>query len=267
MEAINLKNIERVQKKQENKMSSRIVNLINKNGYLVRRVNISEDLEELKRMFLKVCGKVGHPIPHDANGSIIWDIKTRIKESGATGVITYSEHNHEADLHTDSQYSEYPEDYFALLTLKKASCGGGISYVLKVEDIIAELNESEKGKTVLNIIQTTEYPFIVPNVFKKNKNQIEPEFNFGPILENGEMRFRVDTIQKALDYNPDFCTKEQKEAFSFLVDLVRTTKHTKKFYLEEGDLIFINNKTTLHGRSSFTDNNRHLLRIRMNKYT
>ncbi len=245
-------------------MSILIKNTINQEGYFITKVDISKDLAQLKDEFLQICGEVGTPISHDAKGSIIWDIKAR-SDDMTDGVVTFSEHNLEADLHTDSQYSEYPEDYFALLTLKKAACGGGISYILKVEDIIKELGETEKGREVLEIIQTTEYPFIVPNVFKM-KGETEPEFNFGPILKNGEMRFRVDTIQKALDYNPDFCTEQQKEAFDYLVNLVRTTKYTKKFFLEDGDLIFINNKTLLHGRGSFTDSNRHLLRIRMNKH-
>jgi len=36
-------------------------------------------------------------------------------------------------------------------------------------------------------------------------------------------------------------------------------------FLQPKDLIFINNKTMLHGRGQFTDADRHLLRIRMNK--
>jgi hypothetical protein len=44
-----------------------------------------------------------------------------------TFIKTYSEHSHEAELHTDGQFIHYPEDYFSLLTLKKADCGGGVS--------------------------------------------------------------------------------------------------------------------------------------------
>ena len=151
------------------------------------------------------------------------------------------------------------------MTLKKAKCGGGISYLLSLEDILKELHSTEKGQEIKVTLASTDYPFIVPGVFKK-KNTQEPEFNFGPILRPNEIRFRVDTIEKALDYNPDFITGEQFEAFTFLVNLVRTTKYRKEFFLEENDLIFINNKTMLHGRGSFTDYDRHLLRIRMNKF-
>lgn len=224
------------------------------------------NLDETKEDYLRLCEKLGKPISHDTKNSIIWDIKTNPTSGKNGGVITYSEHNHEADLHTDSQYSEYPEDYFGLLTLHKADCGGGLSYILTFADIIEELEASEEGRKALEIFQTTDFPFIVPNVFKRQGNT-EPEFVFGRIIKDGEIRFRVDTIQKALDYNPDFCTAAQTAAFHLLVNLVRTTKKTKKFFLEDNDLVMINNKTTLHGRGSFTDYKRHLLRIRMNKFS
>ena len=131
---------------------------------------------------------------------------------------------------------------------------------------MAELEETEEGKEVIRVFKTTKYPFIVPNVFKRG-NEDKPEFVFGEILKNNEIRFRVDTIQKAINYNSDFCTEKQIWAFNYFVDYVRKTEKTKKFYLENHDLVLINNKTTLHGRSSFTDYDRHLLRIRMNKFS
>ena len=152
------------------------------------------------------------------------------------------------------------------MTLSKAKCGGGLSYILTLADIMAELEETEEGKEVIRVFKTTKYPFIVPNVFKRG-NEDKPEFVFGEILKNNEIRFRVDTIQKAINYNSDFCTEKQIWAFNYFVDYVRKTEKTKKFYLENHDLVLINNKTTLHGRSSFTDYDRHLLRIRMNKFS
>jgi len=255
----------------KNNFSTLIVKLkeeLDTTGYvLIQNYDIDFDnLDKTKKDYLHLCEQLGNPISHDTKNSIIWDIKSKPASSKNEGVITYSEHNHEADLHTDSQYSSYPEDYFGLLTLNKAKCGGGLSYILTLSDIMLELNETEEGREIIRIFKTTKYPFIVPNVFKRG-NESEPEFVFGKILENGEIRFRVDTIQKALNYNSDFCTDEQIYAFNYFVDFVRKTEKTKKFFLENNDLVLINNKTTLHGRSSFTDYDRHLLRIRMNKFS
>jgi len=228
--------------------------------------NFTEKLggADVEKAFLSLCKVIGNPIAHDRVGTIVWDIKTREKGEDGSGVITYSEHNHEADLHTDSQYSKYPEDYFGLLTLKRASCGGGASYLLSLKEILKQLRSTADGRIHVNTLSNTKYPFIVPNVFRLGEGA-QPEFNYGPILRDSEIRFRIDTFEKALLAAPEICTVEQIEAFEYLKNLIRTTKSTQTFFLETGDLLFINNKTMLHGRSSFNDPGRHLLRIRMNK--
>ena len=94
---------------------------------MIRDVDVIDaSLDEIKSTFLDLCSAITKPISHDAHGTTVWDIKSNTSVTTLEqGIVTYSEHNHEADLHTDSQCSEYPEDFFALLTLKQATCGGG----------------------------------------------------------------------------------------------------------------------------------------------
>jgi alpha-ketoglutarate-dependent taurine dioxygenase len=233
-------------------------------GFIVFR-NFHFDLNNLdstKRSLIRLCELIGTPISHDQNNSIVWDIKPNSNSNGL--VKTYSEHNHAAELHTDSQYSEYPEDTFALLSLKKAQCGGGLSHLQSLVDVSRELNALPDGEKIINTLSSTDYPFIVPNVFKKG-NSKEHEFNFGPILRQNEIRFRIDTFEKAFDFNKSFCTDDQLYAYTQLKKIVTNPDNRMEFMMEPGDLIFINNKTMLHGRSSFDDSDRHMLRIRMNK--
>lgn len=247
----------------ETEMNSRIKNDLDKVGYIIiANVDIN-DLDKCSAAFLRTSEAVGNPQGHDANNKIIWDIKSNAKSNSF--IRTYSEHSHEAQLHTDSQYSFYPEDYFGLLTLKKADCGGGISYLLSLEDILNELGELSNGSEIIDTLSNTSYPFIVPNVFKQD-DSLEQEFNYGPILRENEIRFRIDTFEKALLKLDGYCTDKQMEAYEALKKIAIESKNTKSFFLEEGDLIYINNKTMLHGRGQFTDHNRHLLRIRMNKF-
>lgn len=245
-------------------LADEVISQLNTVGYVVIKnfdVNV-EDVESSGAEMLKLSKLIGTPISHDAANSIIWDIKSN--PSSKSNIKTYSEHSHEAELHTDSQYSFYPEDYFGLLTLKAADCGGGESFLISLKDILRELRALPNGAEVEKVLRETDFPFIVPNVFKKSKSE-EHEFNFGPILRENEIRFRVDTFEKALRLRPDLCIEEQKIAFVILKDLILNSPSIKNFYLEENDLIFINNKTMLHGRSQFSDHKRHLLRIRMNK--
>lgn len=245
-------------------LASKIRYELENTGYVVvQEFDIdSDDIESSGSKFLDIASLIGLPISHDANNSIIWDIKSN--PDSVSNIKTYSEHNHEAELHTDSQYSEYPEDYFGLLTLKTATCGGGKSMLLSLKDILNELQSLPNGHELEHTLSKTDFPFVVPNVFKKIASN-ENEYNFGPILRPNEIRFRVDTCEKAIKANPEFCKEDQKLAFEELKKLILNSPSTMEFYLKEKDLIFINNKTMLHGRTSFTDARRHLLRIRMNK--
>jgi len=237
---------------------------LDRTGYIVVE-NFDADVtnkQERENKFLEISELVGTPVPHDNNNSIVWDIKTNPSSSGI--VKTYSEHSHEAELHTDSQYSFYPEDYFGLLTLKKAACGGGISYLLSLKDIISDLRKIEGHEDIEHTLRNEDFPFIVPDVFKQ-KSGDNQEFNFGPILRGNEIRFRVDTFEKAIERRPDLCSIEQIHAYKILKSIIVNSPAMQEFYLKEKDLIFINNKTMLHGRSQFSDNTRHLLRIRLNK--
>lgn len=246
-------------------LAERVQDALESKGYIVVKgfpVD-TNDVQQCREKFLEITGMVGKAISHDANNSIIWDIKANPK-SGSL-IKTYSEHSHEAELHTDSQYSVYPEDYFALLTLKKARCGGGESFLLSLENILKELRALPNGQELEFVLRESDFPFIVPNVFKKTASEGN-EYNFGPILRDNEIRFRIDTFEKAIAEKPEYCTNEQLDAYKALQEIILNSPSTEYFFLEEGDLIFINNKTMLHGRKQFLDPERHLLRIRMNKF-
>ncbi|MGB0868621.1 MAG: TauD/TfdA family dioxygenase [Flavobacteriales bacterium] len=260
----------KINKFNRNKLTSQSIELsefvrqqLNEVGYVViEDFCDNNNIDLAKSEFLNLCHEIGYPISHDVNNSIIWDIKNNSKSNSF--IKTYSEHNHEAEFHTDSQYSSYPEDYFGLYTIRPAQCNGGKSYLLSLKDILTELRSIQNGYDIEKILSETNFPFIVPNVFKKESNN-DFEYNFGPILRSNEIRFRIDTFEKAIIQRPDFCTEKQIEAYNILKEIILKSQRQQSFYLKEKDLIFINNKTMLHGRSSFTDENRHLLRIRMNK--
>ena len=103
----------------------------------------------------------------------------------------------------------------------------------------------------------------MPDVFKENPSG-PPEFAAGYLLKNGEMRFRVDAVERALAIDSLLCSEEQIEVFNYLKDTVINSKAIVRTYLEKHECLFINNKTMLHGRTRFTDQDRHLLRIRFN---
>ena len=219
-------------------------------------------LQSTSKKYQDFCELIGQPVSHDENNSIVWDIKKAAQSESA--VQTYSEHDGEAELHTDSQYREKPEDYFGLLSLVRANCGGGMSLIMRRGDVIQELSEKPNGKELVAALKTEQFPFVVPTVFKRTINE-EPEFVYGPILTEDKIRFRVDTMIKALPYHDNLLSDTALKAFNALVEIVRESPRIQRFFLEPRDLIFINNTTVLHGRTAFSDHARHMLRIRMNK--
>jgi alpha-ketoglutarate-dependent taurine dioxygenase len=229
-------------------------------GFIIlKKFPLSKHKEE---DFLQLNQKIGVPVSHDTNQNYVWNIKQN--ENSISNITTFSEHNQEASLHTDSQYSEYPEDFFSLLCIKKANCGGGLSSILKLSDILSELEQTKEGNKCIKILSTNKFPFIVPSVFSK-KDKLKYEFNFGYVLSKNEIRYREDILEKALELNPSYKTTENLFALNLLKRTINQSNKTLSFYLEEGDIIFINNKSTLHGRSSFVDTDRHLLRVRLNQ--
>ncbi len=218
--------------------------------------------EAAGRQLLGLAAKLGAPVPQDSAGKLVWDIK--VNPAAAGKVATFSEHSCEACLHTDNQYSNYPEDYMVMLSIRQARCGGGQSNLLALEDILASLRATAEGRRCLQILLTRDYPFVVPTVFNRKPGGAL-EFVFGRILTENGIRYRADTLQKGLDANPAFKTADRVLAFDFLTRLIENSPGRLAFHLEEGSAIFINNTTMLHGRGAFTDSSRHLLRVRMKR--
>lgn len=127
-----------------------------------------------------------------------------------------------------------------------------------------ELNATEGRRILKKVLELETFPFAVPTAFKRNPTG-SPEYVYAPILEKEEkLRFRSDTLRKALDDMKSDFHEQVENAYEMMVDILSNSKRIKYFFLREGDLVFINNRTVLHGRTAFSDMNRHLLRIRFN---
>lgn len=190
----------------------------------------------------------------------IWDIKPR-KNIGS--FPTFSEHNLEAPLHTDSQYLIKPEKYVSLFVIKKASCGGGETIVLRFEDILNTLPKSIQGKECLKILKNSLFPFATPSIFCEHESHLI----LAPVISNeGSIRYRFDTIKQGLRCS-SFSDKEKVTriwALNFFRKHIDNHPCILKLSLNDGEVLFLNNQKLLHGRTGFTDSNRHILRIRMN---
>lgn len=209
---------------------------------------------------LAFCEQFGSLIPHNAQSdSIIWDIKTNDK---TYSYKTFSSHNAEAQLHTDSAFSKNPEDIFILLVVKSARCKGGESILLHLEKLLEHIHALPDGYAVEQTLRENVYPFAVPDVFKKSLED-ELEYATGPILYDDKIRFRSDSIRQCLKFNPELLNHKQHQALDAIDEILSNPAHYQRLYLNDNDLIIIDNKRMLHGRTAFTDKERHVLRVRM----
>lgn len=236
-----------------------------KHGYLLihdANFEVTEG-DTHKQEFLDFCKLLGTPIPHNSMpNSYVWDIKA-VKNPKST-FVTHSELASEAELHTDSAFSDNPEDYFCLYSIKKADCNGGESLLLSKEDLLFELRKTEEGIKAEEQFRTKKFPFAVPSIFKEgHKLQDENLYARDYILTENSIRFRSDVIEKSLNFSPQLIDADQRKALRVLQYILEHSSAVKRLTLEVGDLIVINNKTMLHGRTAFTDSDRHLLRVRL----
>lgn len=231
-------------------------------GILIRRFTTKVTTPDLARVLLLVLAlKLGKPIDHQANtDSLVWDITPR--RTDELSFKTFSEHNHEAPLHTDSQYSESPENFIGLLVFRKATCGGGKTRILNGYKLFSELLATDKGQETINILSTHELPFLIPPVFSRKET---PEFTFAPVFSPDVfIRYRKDTLLRGLASFGYMFPEGVFDAVRYLDSVVENSPNIFEIMLEDGDLLITNNHTSLHARTEFSDMERLLFRVRFN---
>lgn len=210
-------------------------------------------------LLLKWVNELGIPVDHDRGEQKIWSIRKTAEESK---VPTYSQHNDEAKLHTDSQYREHPEEAFALLMLQPAECGGGESWAMHVSRILDLLRAMPQGHRYERLLRSARVPFAVPTIFNRQDGAavevVEATIFSGPFI-----RYREDTLKAGLMHG-NVPTSEVMEAIEALESVIHNPRNAQVFKLRRGDLLICDNRKLLHGRSAFSDLRRHLLRTRFN---
>lgn len=216
-------------------------------------------VSETTEAFIQLCHQIGIPRPHD-NQQVVWHIKSAPAASGK--IQTFSAHNDEAPFHTDAQYRFVPENYFGLLVLKAARCGGGLTSLLTLDSIKQLLSEDTLGEDISRLFTEKLLPFAVPSAFSLLDNLGEKEVVFAHVLTEDCIRYRFDTLIQGLEYFPDLVSNAELNLIRHFDKLINSSSYSINFKLQDRDLLFINNRRTLHRRSPFKDLNRHLLRIR-----
>ena len=231
-------------------------------GFLILQGLESEfyDLSSAKLFFTKLSSHIGTLVPHNFGQSdFVWEIKPK---SSNSIIKTFSEHNKAAPLHTESQYRNLPEKYMALLVFRKAECAGGETMLLDFKLVLNELRQSDFGRQMIEFACQDQFPIAVPTIFQ---TEDKTEYIYSSLISNIPLiRYRYDTLKTGLELIKRSHVKYLDEKLQAFNDLINRSRYCSSLLLNNGEAIFVDNHRMLHGRSSFLDSNRLLLRIRMN---
>lgn len=214
------------------------------------------ELTEYSNWFLDFCRALGTPLSQSTNGDLVLSIRNESygKEDQRTrGPNT----NRSLSFHTDRC------DVIAFLCLNPAKSGGENQIVQSstVEAII------RKERPELHTVLTQNYPYKRHVIDQANPSPfcLQPVFSWkDSLFACSYLRVLIDRADN--DPNCPDLTPQQREAIDFLDQVCERENLQTRFTLKAGELLFLNNWTTLHRRTAFEDfkdsnKRRHLLRI------
>jgi hypothetical protein len=212
---------------------------------------------------------LGFPTSTDQRtGRVAWDVRARPVTEGGMRFSTFSERVGSADMHTDSSFYPMPEEQFILYVVNAARCNGGHSLLIDGEDIYRTLQQTDDGRAAYELLRSTPVPFRVPSVYAAGDEQIEifVATVFGAPERAGErftLRWRYDAIRKGLAARPDMDSPALRGALELMNEVAEVRAARYKEQLATDTLLWADNHRMLHGRTTYEDEGRHLIRIRM----
>ena len=144
-------------------------------------------------------------------------------------------------LHTDTADWEPPVELISMVCVRADPDGGGRSRVLDIDTIRNEV-ETHIGAATLARLETEAVPW-----------QLAPYCGGGvswrPVLTKSSICWRRYTIDMALDSTGATLSPGMLDALKNFEDLVSTTSQTLDFLMREGELLFSDNRRTIHART------------------
>jgi alpha-ketoglutarate-dependent taurine dioxygenase len=205
-----------------------------------------------------LLGDVTANIPFE---QALWDVRARQESTRNT---SFSENDREADYHTDSGNLRVPERFFMLYAVRAASCGGGQSILRDGRTVKAQLARTDAGRQALRVLTETTLPTRIPKAFRGQSWADADGYQYAPVLaEQPLWRWRKDKLYKGLEKYPSYDTPEIRGALDTVSELLEKGADEIYQVLPTDGLLVVNNHVALHGRTAFTDPERHLFRIRM----
>jgi hypothetical protein len=149
---------------------------------------------------------------------------------------------HESErLHTDTADWEPPVELISMVCVRADPDGGGRSRILDVDSIRSEINE-RLGSATLEQLETEAVPWQLASYWGGG-------VHWRTILTKSSICWRRYTIDLALDSTGAKLSDEMLRSLGSFEDVVSTTPRTLDFLMREGELLFSDNRRTIHART------------------
>ena len=156
-------------------------------------------------------------------------------------------------LHTDTADWEPPVELISMVCVRADPDGGGRSRVLDV-DTIRNVVRDQLGAPTLDRLETEKVPW-----------QLAPywggDVSWRPILTNKSICWRRYTIDMALDSAGATLSNDMLDALQRFEEILSSTPHTLDFLMREGELLFSDNRRTIHARTPIANGGRNSNRL------
>jgi alpha-ketoglutarate-dependent taurine dioxygenase len=204
---------------------------------------------------------LGEPFAQNVQGTLLYDVRDTGQDvaSGARFSVT----SYESSFHTDNSFGEGVLDYVGLLCLKSARSGGLSQNVSGFAAV--EVLQRENPK----VLETLRQPLHVDR--RGGIQEGESPTVLRPIVaadDEGELllRYLRYWIEAGHDKVQEPLTGDQRHALDVLDGVLQRPELRVEFFLEPGQMYFINNRWILHNRTAFVDfpeleQRRHLVRL------
>ena len=149
---------------------------------------------------------------------------------------------HESErLHTDTADWEPPVELISMVCVRADPDGGGRSRILDLDSIRSEVNE-RLGSATLQQLETETVPWQLANYCGGG-------VQWRPVLTESNVCWRRYTIDLALDSTGAKLSNEMLQSLESFEDVISTTPRTLDFLMREGELLFSDNRRTIHART------------------
>jgi hypothetical protein len=227
------------------------------NGFLRLKFPFKlENLTLVRSVLLEFTQKIGTPLSQDINGQLILSVKNEAlspNDSKVRGPNT----NKKLSFHTDRC------DVIVFLCLQPAKSGGE-NQIVNSDQVESTI---KKERPDLHKILCKKFPYKTHTIDQANPLPYCEQ----PIFSWRDSFFACSYLRVLIERAnndpqcPDLSTL-QKEALDFLDLVCEREELQTRFTLKKGDMLFLNNWTTLHRRTAFEDfsepsQRRHLLRV------